>query len=130
MRLDDVTYDFDLDEWVPHRLIKAGWTKKELPPPTTEPAEGRWSAKPQNIRYSVKGLWAVGVVVVLGFSQLYFYFSSGGRTWVRWATPFFCLVSPRQFACFRGCLRPRRRRWQPKRTSAYLKTLATEILAL
>lgn len=73
MRLSDVTYDFDTDEWVAHRLIQARWLDRELPPPVEPPKLGQWTKKPIQRSRSDKhyGRIAIGAVVafaVLGYA--------------------------------------------------------------
>jgi hypothetical protein len=73
MALDDITYDFDTDQWVVHRLIKARWIERELPPPFRPPKPGRWIKKPikRHLRekaYGPLGFGALGTSTVLAYA--------------------------------------------------------------
>lgn len=61
MRLSDVMYDFERDEWVAYRLIHARWVSRELPPPFEEPQKGRWYGKPDTGRRRLK--WSTASVI-------------------------------------------------------------------
>jgi hypothetical protein len=70
MHLDDVTYDFDTDQWVAQRLIKARWIDRELPPPVEPPKPGHWIRKPARHHLREKFYGPIGLTAVASFAAL------------------------------------------------------------
>jgi hypothetical protein len=78
MRLDEVTYDFDRDEWVAHRLIQARWIERELPPPVVAPTQGLWHSSPIRPRITRRTLWTAAPVALLLLYEFGVFIASAG----------------------------------------------------
>ncbi|RYG17025.1 hypothetical protein EON82_24345, partial [bacterium] len=70
MRLEDVTYDFETDQWVAQRLIKARWIDRELPPPVEPPKPGHWIRTPAKGHLRESYYSSIGLTAAIAFTAL------------------------------------------------------------